>query len=264
MAWTRPSAKQAVVVCGRVLRRALPALIACAIATGLGAGGFLGYRAATSSPRFAITTIEIRGAHHVDVDALRARLSTHVGDNVFRADLDADKRAVLADPWVAAATVSRTLPHTLVVQLAERTAIAVVDLGGLYLVDDAGHPFKRARVERGDGAGLPIVTGLDRDTFAASPERTATLVHQALAALADWRADASRPQIGEVSIDPFGALVLHTYDHATAIALGERDAGLGDRLRAFDATWTALSDSERDRARAIHLTRHDHVTVALD
>lgn len=258
------SAKQVVVTCGRVLRRSLPALVACGIAGGLAAAGFYGYRAVTTSPRFAITDIEIRGAHHADVDALRARLATKLGDNVFRADLGADQRAVLADPWIAAAQVSRTLPHTLVVEVVERTAVAVVDLGGLYLVDASGHPFKRAHVERGDGVGLPIITGLDRDTFAASPDRTASLVHQALAALADWKSAADRPAIGEVSIDPFGALTLHTYEHATAIALGNHDAGLGDRLRAFDATWTSLSDTERERARAIHLTRHDHVTVALD
>jgi cell division protein FtsQ len=259
-----PSAKQAAVACSRVLRRALPAAITIALAGGLGTAGYFGYRAVTSSPRFAITAIEIRGAQHADVDALRARLSTRVGDNVFRADTGADTLAALNDPWIASASVSRSLPHTLVVDVTERTAVALVDLGGLYLVDANGHPFKRARVERGDGAGLPVVTGLDRETYAASPDHTAQLVLSALSALTTWKAAGDRPAIGEVSIDPFGALTLHTYDRATAIALGGLDAGLPDRMRAFDATWGELTDAERDRARAIHLTRNDHVTVALN
>ncbi len=257
-----PSAKSLVDGCGRLVRRALPAAITLTLAGGLGAGGYLGYRIVTTSSRFAITAIEIRGATHVDAGKLRARLPTHVGDNVFLTDLDAARAAVLADPWVATAEVSRTLPHTLVITVRERTAVALVDLGSLYLVDATGHPFKRAAID--ETAGLPIITGLDRDTYAASPDHAAGLVRQGLAALADWNAATpARPAIGEVGIDPFGALTLHTYEHATAIQLGALGPELAARMHTFDAAWAELTDAERDRTRAIHLTRPDHVTVAF-
>jgi len=42
------------------------------------------------------------------------------------------------------------------------------------------------------------------------------------------------------------------------------DAGLAARMHTFDVAWAQLDDSERDRARAIHLDpRLDHVTVAF-
>src|SRR3954453_19289037 len=63
-----PSAKSLVDGCGRLVRRALPAAITLTLAAGLGAGTYFGYRTVTTSSRFAITAIEIRGAEHVDVD----------------------------------------------------------------------------------------------------------------------------------------------------------------------------------------------------
>jgi len=257
------AARSAIDLCGRLVRRGLPAALTVAIAAGLGAGGYVAYRAVTTSSRFAITAIEIRGATRVNADALRAALPTKLGDNVFLTDLGADRRVASADPWVASADVRRILPHTLVVELRERTAVAVVELGGLYLVDAAGHPFKRASIETGEADGLPIVTGLDRETYAAAPDHTAGLVRDALATLATWRTDATRPAIGEISVDPFGAITLHTYEHATAIQLGALGPELATRMHTFDAAWAELTDAERDRTRAIHLTRPDHVTVAF-
>ena len=90
-------------------------------------------------------------------------------------------------------------------------------------------------------------------------------MRDALAALADWRAASpARPAIGEVSVDPFGALTLHTYDRGTAIHLGQLGTPeLAMHMHTFDAAWAELTDAERDHTRAIHLTRPDHVTVAF-
>lgn len=263
------STKGAIDVCGRLVRRALPAAITLALAGGFGAAGYVGYRVVTTSERFAITAIEIRGAHHVDADALRAALPTQLGHNVFLTDLDADRRVALAEPWVASAEVHRTLPHTLVVELVERTAVAAIALDsehgdGLYLVDGEGHPFKRARVELGETAGLPVVTGLDRALFAASPDHAAALVRDALAALETWKREPARPAIGEITVDAFGALTLHTYDRATAIQLGTLGPELANRIHTFDAAWAELTDDERAHARAVHITSADQVAFADD
>ena len=96
------------------------------------------------------------------------------------------------------------------------------------------------------------------------PDVGCIVIESALGALDTWRGEGARPAIGEVHVDPHGALTLHTYDEATAIQLGVIDSGLAARMRTFDAAWAELSDTERARARAIHLdTRPDHVTVAF-
>ena len=65
-----------------------------------------------------------------------------------------------------------------------------------------------------------------------------------------------RRRIGEVNIDPLGGLTLSTHDHGVAIriGLGSRQQ-LAQRLRAFDAAWTDLSEEERQTARVIHVNR---------
>ncbi len=250
--------------CGRALRRSVPALAALAVLGAIGGTAWAGYRFVTTSPRFAIEEISVRGNHRLTADQVRAALPARVGDNVFSTNLDTVARELRTNPWIADVYVHRVLPHTLVIDVREHEPAAIADLGGLYLVDASGHPFKRAAIDADDGAGLPIVTGLDRAAYLADREATAALVTHALAALATWRAEGQRPAIGEVHVDAHGALTLHTYDQATAIQLGALDAGLAARMRTFDAAWSELTDAERARARAIHLDlRPDHVTVAF-
>lgn len=250
---------------GRQLRRSLPALVATAAVSTVCVAGALGYHFATHSPRFAITDIEIRGAHHLAPDAIASAMPVAIGDNVFSADLGALAQGLRADPWIAQASLHRVLPHTLVVDVREREPVAVVDMGGLYLVEADGHPFKRAETDAGDGDGLPVITGVARDAYTADPEATAETIRGALAALTSWDAAASRPAIGEVHVDAHGAVTLHTYERATAIALGDlAPEHLADRMATFDVAWAELDAGERARARAVHLGDHaDHVTVSF-
>jgi len=250
--------------CGRALRRSLPALIGAGVLVAIGGTAYAGYQFVTTSSRFALSTIEVHGNDKLSSDAVIATLPAHVGDNMFKTSLGEVVAELRQNPWVATATAHRELPHTLVVEIREHVPAAVVQLGTLYLVDAEGHPFKRAELGAEDGAGLPIITGLDREAFTTDPAGSAADVRNALAALARWRSEADRPSIGEVHLDTHGALTLVTYEQAIAIQLGTIDDGLGLRMQTFDATWNQLSPSERSRARAIHLdARPDHVTVAL-
>ena len=252
--------------CGRALRRAAPALLLAAVGGAVGTAGWAGYRFATTSPRFAIETIEVEGATTLGPDGIRARIPVAPGDNVFRADLDAIEAALEREPWIADATVRRELPRTLVIEVVERRAAALVDLGGLYLADAEGHVFKRARFEDGEGGGLPVITGIGRDAYAADPAAAAARIRLGLATLAEWN-DPERPAVGEIRVDVGHGTTLYTYEDAVAIRLGDAEGErLAGRLDTFDAAWAALSADERRRARAIHLdhdTRPDHVTVAF-
>jgi cell division protein FtsQ len=266
--------------CGRALRRAAPALLLAAVAGAVGTAAWAGYRFVTTSPRFAIETIEVSGATTLGPDGIRARIPVAIGDNLFRADLDAIELALEREPWIAEATVRRELPRTLVIDVRERTAAALVDLDGLYLADAEGHVFKRARLDAGEGAGLPVVTGIARADHAASPDAAAERIRLGLATLAAWNGSPAppergaegaeskeRPAVGEVRVDRRHGTTLYTFDDAVAIRLGEATGdALAGRLDTFDAAWAALSAEERQRARAIHLdhdTRPDHVTVAF-
>jgi cell division protein FtsQ len=258
--WQRlPKPASVVDACGRALRRSLPALAAIGVLGAISGTAWAGYRFATTSSRFAIEQIALHGNHHLGDDQVRAMLPIHVGDNVFETGLDTIVRELRTDPWVARAEAHRVLPHTIVIDVVEHAPAVVVELGGRYLVDASGHVFKRA--DDDEVAGLPLVTGLDRTAYLADPEATAKLVVGAMAVLAQWRA-GDRPTADEIHVEPHGAIALRA--STTTIELGAVADDLAARLRTFDAAWTALSDDERARARAIHLdTRNDHVTVAF-
>lgn len=261
--WTRlPKPRAIADACGRALRRSLPAVAAVAALVALGGAAWAGRRWVTTSSRFAIADVVVRGTHQVGADELRAALPVRAGDNVF-ADLAGIARAARDNPWIAAAEVHRILPNTITVDVREYAAAAVVELGELYLVDASGRPFKRASVASGEADGLPIITGVGRASYLASRTAAAATVRAAIAAFDRWRA-AHRPAIREIHIDPHGVIALHTQTPAIAIQLGPLGGDLDARMRTFDAAWIALSDAERARARAIHLgARPDHVTVAF-
>jgi cell division protein FtsQ len=256
-----------VVTCGRVVRRAAPAVVVAAIAGGLGYGAWSGYRFITTSPRFAIDTIEVRGAHTLSPEQIRERVPVAPGDNLFTADLAAIEAALEREPWIADVEVRRRLPRAIEIDVREREAAARVDLDGIYLADRDGQIFKRARVDLGEGEGLPVITGVGRADLAAGAAPVSARIRRALATADAFAADG-RPAIGEVRVDVRHGVTVYTYDDAVAIRLGDVEgAALDARLSRFDAAWAALTPDERRRARAIHLdhvTRPDHVTVAFN
>src|SRR5689334_5731552 len=64
--WSRVPRPHAIAdACGRALRRSLPAAIAACAVLGVTGALWLGYRFVTTSSRYAITSIEIHGTHHL-------------------------------------------------------------------------------------------------------------------------------------------------------------------------------------------------------
>ncbi len=117
---------------------------------------------ALTSPRFAIRTVDLVGAHRLTLEQVKTESGATVGANIFALDSDAAERKLLENPWVSQVKVTRRLPNTLRIELSEREASAVVSLGEhLYLVTREGEPFKE--IQPGDPYDLPLITG-------ASPE----------------------------------------------------------------------------------------------
>jgi cell division protein FtsQ len=250
----RPTAKQLVASCGRALRRATPVLVGAALVAAFGAAAALSHRWVTSSPRFAIAAITLSGNQGISTESLLAQLPVRPGDNMFAAETSALERALTANPWIASAEVHRELPHTLAITVRERKAVALVDLGGLYLVDASGAPFKRAAVEFGEGQGLPAITGIERLAFRADPAATQSLIRAALTAMARWQASPRRPPLAELAFDVYRGLTLRTQRPSVAVHLGALDdPALPERMALFEAAWAHLGPDEQSRAEAMFL-----------
>jgi cell division protein FtsQ len=263
-----PDREQVRALFTRAGRTARPVAIAMLIVAALAVALGLGYRWVTRSPRFALASVELRGARELAEADVRRAVSPAMGENLFRLPLDRIEERLRAEPWVADVSVRRRLPDHLVVEVDEHRAAGVVDLGGMYLADVSGRVFKRADLARGEAAGLPVVTGIDRDAYRRRIDEAEERIRAALAAAAAYTAEPGRLPLGEVHADPDRGLTLYTRRPVVALHLGRpQDAAeLRRRLALFDAAWAALSAAERGALSALHLDRDGspvRVTVAF-
>jgi cell division protein FtsQ len=173
-----------------------------------------------TSPRFAVTEVQVLGVERRDPDAIVSESHLSVGANVFDLDLDAARAAILADPWIADASLARRLPGTIVVQVVERKAAALLAMGDTVLATVDGEPFKR--LEPGDPVDLPLVTGLKAEGFASDREGSMRTVRRAidLASEYDRSPLARRSPLEEVHVEPDGAFTLVVGRSATELVLG--------------------------------------------
>jgi cell division protein FtsQ len=173
-----------------------------------------------TSPRFAVTDIEVVGSERRAPDAVSAESGISVGANVFALDLDAARAKILADPWIAEATLARRLPGTILVQITERKAAALVALGDTFLVTSQGEPFKR--VEPGDPVDLPLVTGLRPEDLADDREGATRTIRRAIDLAAEYEASAlsRRSPLEEVHASADGTFTIVVGRSAIELVLG--------------------------------------------
>ena len=114
----------------------------------------------TRSPYFAAHRIEVRGTSHVTRSEVLRIAGITRGTNVFTLDAGSAETRLERDPWIAQATITKDLPSTLVIDIDERVAVAVVDTGGaLRLVADDGALLVAALPRT--AAGLPTVASAE-------------------------------------------------------------------------------------------------------
>lgn len=193
--------------------------IALVVSSALGVA-WVARRHVMTSPRFAVTEVDVVGNERRSDETVVAESGIAVGANVFSLDLDAARASILADPWISEATLARRLPGTILVQVKERTPAALVALGDTWLATSAGEPFKR--LEPGDPTELPLVTGLRPESLADDREGTMRTVRRAidLAAEYDHGGLARRLPLQEVHVEADGSFALVVGRGAMQLVLG--------------------------------------------
>ena len=210
-----------------------------AVLFGLMGVGYMGYRSVLTGKAFALREVRLEGAVHLTrEDVIRLSL-LHVGENLFRLDAPRVAESVRRSPWVKSALVRRVLPGTLLVEVTERTAVALWSDGTLYFVSAEGEIFKP--VEPGDNVDLPIITS---ETSEIGKDRAVleTALEGALQVIAEYNGSALAKKwpLAEVHVLPDGAYRAHVGRSGVRLDLGRPP--FGDKV---ERTLQAVSEVER-------------------
>lgn len=199
-------------------------ILLAALGIGLGMGSYWVVAHLRSSPALAVRRIEVSGLQRSSLGELLELAELREGMNVFAIDVERAGRLMEEHPWVAEAEVQRVVPDRLLVDIREHHPRALVSLGGLYLANEDGAIFKR--LQPGEEHDLPVVTGVERDSYRLHRQR----VHGQIRAAMDLarrveRADCLEGRkVSEVHLDELLGPSLMLDPGAVRVRLGGRGA----------------------------------------
>ena len=118
------------------------------------------YNVIISRPYFEIKEISVRGLKELTEKEVLASAEIRPSQNLLSINTDAVICRVAANQWVKNVYIGRELPNKLVLEVQERSPLALVKQGNdFYLMDGEGFVFKK--LGKGDEVDLPILTGFN-------------------------------------------------------------------------------------------------------
>jgi cell division protein FtsQ len=202
--------------------RVLRAIVGLTMVAGIGTGVVWGARRyVKTSPRFAVSEIVTSGGKRRGPDDIASIAGVAKGQNIFSIDLDRARSRLAADPWVESAEVTRQLPGTIAIRVAEREAAGIVAMNeGTYLVTRDGAIIKR--VESGDPLDYHVVTGVQLKTLVDDREGATRTIRHALDLAFDYDRSplAQRSPIEEVHVEPSGDMTLIVGKSGVVLRMG--------------------------------------------
>lgn len=92
-----------------------------------------------TSPRFAVSELQVVTTDRVNRAWMEARLQHLMGRNLVWMSMESVERSLSGHPWIAGVEVTKALPDRLRVEVKERRPVALLDTGGgRWYVDRSG------------------------------------------------------------------------------------------------------------------------------
>jgi len=187
-----------------------------------------------------VQKVRIEGALYLDAARVGEVAGLHAGDDLIALDLERARQALLLDPRIARAEVTRAWLRDVRVRIVEREPVLVVTHGTPWEVDSAGVLLQP--LARGLTADVPLLTGPD---FSRQRAGTQVLTLEVRRGLAWVRALAARDLqlavgVSEVDVsDPLATSVL--LENGTRVLAPAWPPG----ARVLSALRVVLSDLQR-------------------
>lgn len=109
----------------------------------------------TSSPQFAVASIDVEGESPEQDLLVREQLNHIIGQNIFLIPIAELKATVEGLPRIRHATVSRSLPASIQVRYSLQKPIAILQFGRLYYVNFEGDVYDHLKVD--DNKDFPLI-----------------------------------------------------------------------------------------------------------
>jgi len=199
----------------------VPRWATLAVAAGVLAAGGTGV---VASPLFRARSIEVSGASHLDRSQVLRLAGLAPGVNVLWLDTGAATQRLEGDRWIAAASVTRSLPSTVRISVTERVPAAEVKVGPRWaLVAADGTVLDRVSAD----PGLPLLemTLGNRHRLGAPAS--------VVGAMSPWL----RSRVRSVVPDPNGSLVVELSSGIRVLFGSPSDVDVKDQALAEILRW---------------------------
>ncbi len=170
----------------------------------------VGLIALYDSSLFTVERIEVTGNERLTADEVRVLARLPEDATLLRFPADEVRERIEADPWVAAASVSRDFPDTMLIRVEEREPAALVDLGEEYLlVDGDGYVIEYQSLE--ETTALIVIRDVGDLDSKVGRRSTSEGLHNALLILAGLSPEM-RAKVRAISVASIDETALLTTD----------------------------------------------------
>jgi len=177
------------------------------------------YKELIQLPLLQVKKIQVEGCVHQTPAEILDIAGIHPQINLLSLDLKDICHQLENSPWIDKAQVKRTFPDQLYISISERKPEALINLNQLHLVDGRGVIFKK--VERQEGQGLPILTGISWENLMRQNKKHTMLIGEALSLINLFEQQGIPvSEISEINIDHVLGLTVFTTNNKLQIKMG--------------------------------------------
>ncbi len=151
------------------LLREIVTSILCLGAIGMMSAVFIyGFGLLYSSPLLETKSVVVRGCNELTEKEVLTLAHVREGVNILAVNTASVAERVRRNPWVKEVHVGREYPNRIVIDVKERSAVALIKQGDeMYLLDREGIAFKLFAGE--DNVDLPVLTGFSAEKTGRDP-----------------------------------------------------------------------------------------------
>ncbi len=198
-----------------------------------------GYDFITQHSYFAAKNISVSGTRILSDPQVLEQAGIRSKSNIFSINLSVARKKLLAHPWIKEAAISRKLPGTIHISIAEHRPLAIIDLDRRFLINSEGDIFKEWSPP--DPADLPLISGLEFSDL-KSPGEAASVSFQAVMSVLQLGKEngniLANRLIKKIQVDREIGLTLLAFDKTKAIKLGYHD--YADKYKILESVLSQL------------------------